>query len=67
MPSTLVGRELVKKYLEDNNISNESLGAMYGYSKVYVGEVLNGNKTGPNANNLILKIINDLKIRKEVR
>lgn len=47
MPSAVTGRELVKKYLEDNDISNESLAVMYGYSKVYVGEVLNGSKVGP--------------------
>lgn len=65
MPSTLTGREAVKKYLERNSISNESLGTMYDVSKVYIGEVLNGNKNGPKANALVLKIIDDFKIRKE--
>ncbi|MFA9353494.1 hypothetical protein [Pediococcus pentosaceus] len=42
MPETLNGRELVKKYLEENDISNESMAKMFGISKQYFGEVLNG-------------------------
>ncbi|WP_125767337.1 XRE family transcriptional regulator [Lapidilactobacillus wuchangensis] len=62
MPTTLPGRELIKKYIDQNSISVASLGRMYGVGKMYMGEVLSGKKSGPSANALILKIIDDLKI-----
>ncbi|MGY4789256.1 XRE family transcriptional regulator [Pediococcus pentosaceus] len=62
MPETLNGRELVKKYLEENNISNESMAKMFGISKQYFGEVLNGRKTGKQPNKLILAIIQEFGI-----
>jgi hypothetical protein len=62
MPTTLPGRELIKKYIDHNSISVASLGRMYGVGKMYMGEVLSGKKAGPAANALILKIIDDLKI-----
>lgn len=62
MPETLNGRELVKKYLEENDISNESMAKMFGISKQYFGEVLNGWKTGKQPNKLILAIIQEFGI-----
>lgn len=62
MPETLNGRELVKKYLEENGISNESMAKMFGISKQYFGEVLNGRKTGKQPNKLILAIIQEFGI-----
>lgn len=62
MPETLNGRELVNKYLEENNISNESMAKMFGISKQYFGEVLNGRKTGKQPNKLILAIIQEFGI-----
>lgn len=62
MPETLNGRELVKKYLEENDISNKSMAKMFGISKQYFGEVLNGRKTGKQPNKLILAIIQEFGI-----
>ncbi|WP_069824989.1 antirepressor [Pediococcus pentosaceus] len=62
MPEASRGRELVKEYLEKNKISNESMGKMFGVSKQYFGEVLNGRKTGKQPNKLILAIIQEFGI-----
>ncbi|MGK4034545.1 XRE family transcriptional regulator [Pediococcus acidilactici] len=62
MPETLNGRELVKNYLEENDIERESMAKMFGVSKQYLGEVLNGRKTGKKPNELILKIIQEFGI-----
>lgn len=62
MPETLNGRELVKEYLEENDISNESMAKMFGISKQYFGEVLNGRKNGKQPNKLILAIIQEFGI-----
>lgn len=65
MPETLNGRELVKKYLEENDIERESMAKVFGISKQYLGEVLNGRKTGKKPNELILKIIQEFGIQEE--
>lgn len=62
MPSTIPGRELVKKYLNENNIKISDLAKMYGMSKQEVSNYLNGKKTNPAGNKFILKIIQDFKI-----
>jgi hypothetical protein len=67
MPTTLSGRELINQYLKDNHITITSIAAMYGKGKMYVTQVLSGEKQNPAANALILRIIEDFKIRpKEV-
>lgn len=63
MPTTESGRELVSKYLDKNNISIVSLATTYGVGKMYMSQVLSGVKQNPAANAMILKIIDDLKIR----
>lgn len=63
MPTTLAGRELINQYLKENSISVTSLATMLGLGKVYVNEVLTGKKNNAAANELILKIIETLKIR----
>lgn len=62
MPETLNGRELVRNYLDENKISNESMAKMFGISKQYLGDVLNGKKIGRKPNELILKIIQEFGI-----
>lgn len=62
MPTTLTGRELIKQYIDKNDISLQSLGAMYGISKVYVSDILSGKRTGKKANEIVLKIIEDFKL-----
>lgn len=62
MPSTIPGRELVKKYLTENDIKTTDLAKMYGMTKQEVSTYLNGKKTNPAANKFILKVIQDFKI-----
>lgn len=57
MPETTNGRELVKKFLETNEATNEDMAKMFGVSPQYLGAVLNGKKVGPKPNKLILAII----------
>lgn len=63
MPTTLTGRELIKQYIEENSVNIGSLGAMYNVGKVYMSEVLSGKKQTRAANALVLKIIDDFKLR----
>ena len=62
MPSTMPGRELVKKYLNDNKITTTDLAKMYGMTKQDVADYLSGRKTTPASNQFILKVIRDFKI-----
>jgi antitoxin component HigA of HigAB toxin-antitoxin module len=65
MPATLAGRELINKYLDHNKISVTSLATMLGEKAQYVSSVLTGKQSNPAANELILQIIEMLKIRPE--
>lgn len=62
MPSTMPGRELVKKFLNDNKIKITDLAKMYGMTKQDVADYLSGRKTNPASNQFILKVIRDFKI-----
>ena len=62
MPSTFPGRELVKKFLQENDIKSTDLAKMYGMTKQEVSDYLSGRKTNPAANQFILKVIRDFKI-----
>lgn len=64
MPETLAGRELINKYLDDHNISVTSLATMLGETTQYVSQVLSGKQRNPAANEMILQIIELLKIRR---
>lgn len=57
MPETKEAREKILEFKENKNITYEQLGLMINKTPVYVQEVLTGKKTGPRANELILKII----------
>lgn len=63
MPTTLGGRDLIKDYLSENKISITSLATTYNVGKMYMTQVLDGTKTSAAANQLVLKIIDDFKIR----
>lgn len=63
MPTTLSGRRSIKDYLAEHHISITSLATTYGVGKMYLTQVLNGTKQSPAANELVLKIINDYKIK----
>ena len=57
MPETKLARRKIIAYKEEKNMTYAELGLMVGRTSVYVQEVLMGKKTGPKANELILKII----------
>lgn len=57
MPETKLARQKIIAYKEEKNMTYAELGLMVGRTSVYVQEVLMGKKTGPKANELILKII----------
>ncbi|MEC1177656.1 hypothetical protein P9B03_04095 [Metasolibacillus meyeri] len=57
MPETLEARKRILEYKESKNMTYEQLGLMVNKTPVYVQEVLTGKKTGPRANELVLKII----------
>lgn len=57
MPETKLARQKIIAYKEEKNMTYDQLGLMVGCSSVYVQQVINGQKTGPSANELILKII----------
>lgn len=63
MPTTLAGRELIRKYIDDHNISITSLATTFGVGKMYMTQVLSGTKHSPAANVLVLSIIETFKIR----
>lgn len=63
MPTTLAGRELIRQYLDENDITITSLATTFGVGKMYLVQVLNGTQHSPAANALVLKIIETFKIR----
>lgn len=63
MPETLPGRSLIQDYLNENNISIASLAATFGVGRMYMTQVLNGDRKSAAANKLVLKIIDTFKIR----
>ncbi|MFP7444318.1 XRE family transcriptional regulator [Bacillus infantis] len=63
MPETKEARGKILEFKDQKNITYEQLGLMVNKTPVYVQEVLTGKKTGPRANDLILKIIQMFGIR----
>ncbi|QBK08425.1 hypothetical protein FORC83_p044 (plasmid) [Campylobacter jejuni] len=63
MPETKAGRDKIMSYLAENEIPISALAAMYGVSRQDLSDYLAGRKRNPKANQIILKIITDLKIR----
>lgn len=62
IPTTQPGRELIKKYLNDNKIKTTDLAKMYGMTKQEVSDYLSGRKVNPASNLFVLKVIRDFKI-----
>ena len=57
------GREAVKAFMKENNLSERDLATAYGRSRTWVQRVLSGKDKGPAVNAFILEIIRDHKIR----
>ena len=65
MPTTMPGRELIKKYLKERSersISIADLAKAYGLARQDVTDYLSGRNTSPKSNQFVLKVIKDLKI-----
>lgn len=62
MPETESGREAVSNYLKNNDITTQSLAKMFGVKRQYLEDSISGKRKTKGANELILKIINSLKI-----
>ena len=60
------GRELVRKFMEENKVSEQDLASAYGKSRVWVQRALKGKDKGPAVNLFILTIIRDYKLREPV-
>lgn len=63
MPVDDHGLELVNKFVEENDIEKMSLAAKYGIAKNVLLDTLSGNLRTPQAHKIILKIIDDFKLR----
>ena len=63
MPSIDAGRERVLAFIKENGIAIEDIAVAYGMKKADVYNYLNGKSKTPKANQLILRIITDYKIR----
>lgn len=63
MPNADVGIGKVREFLKDKNISIEDLAVMYGMKKQQLEGYLSGRVRTTKANETILKIISDFKIR----
>lgn len=57
------GREAVKSFMKENDISERDLATAYGRSRTWIQRVLSGKDKGPAVNAFILEIIRDHKIR----
>lgn len=62
MPSTMSGRELVKKFLQDSNVKTTDLARTYGMTKQEVSDYISGRKVNPAGNKFVLKVIHDFNI-----
>lgn len=63
MPETSHGRQAILNYLKDHEVSRDSMATVFGVSTQYLGQVLNGKRTGKKANELILSVIDKYGIR----
>ena len=62
MPTTMPGREKVKKYFNENHIKIASLAKAYGLSRQVATDYISGRIQSPQSNKFILKVIEDLDL-----
>lgn len=62
MPTTMPGRELIKKYLKERSISIADLAKAYGLARQDVTDYLSGRIKAPKGNRFILKVIRDFNL-----
>ena len=63
MPTSDNGLKLVNSFIEETGIEKMSLAAKYGVAKNVMIDILAGRLQSPKAHQVILKIIDDFKLR----
>lgn len=63
MPETQALRDKILIYLETKDIPQKHLAMLIDENPQYLSEVLNGKKTGPKANEMLLTIVKVLGIK----
>lgn len=63
MPETQTLRNKILGHLEEKDIPQKHLALLIDVNQQYLSEVLNGKKTGPKANEILLTIIKVLGIK----
>ena len=63
MPTSDNGLKLVNDFIEESGIEKMSLAAKYGVAKNMMLDILSGQLQSPKAHQVILKIIDDFKLR----
>jgi hypothetical protein len=63
MPETLALRQKILNHLEEKGIPQRHLALLINENPQYLSEVLNGKKTGPKANEMLLTIVKVLGIK----
>lgn len=63
MPETEPLRDKILDYLEEKDITQRHLALLINVNPQYLSEVLNGKKTGPKANEILLLIVKALGIK----
>lgn len=57
------GRLAVKEYMKSNSITPADMATAYGYTRERMQQILDGHWSGPKANQTIIEIIRDYRIR----
>ena len=63
MPETLTLRNKILNHLEEHTIPQRHLAMLIDENPQYLSEVLNGKKTGPKANVMLLTIVKVLGVK----
>ena len=63
MPTSDNGLKLVNSFIEETGIEKMSLAAKYGVAKIVMIDILAWRLLSPKAHQVILKIIDDFKLR----
>lgn len=63
MPETQTLRNKILDHLEEKEITQKNLALLIDVNPQYLSEVLNGKKTGPKANEMLLTIVKALGIK----
>ena len=63
MPTSDNGLRLVNSFIDETGVEKTSLAAKYGVAKNVMNDILSGSLDSPKAHQVILKIIDDFKLR----